>query len=77
MSCCIAAVGVERGWRTFNTLRTPPIAAVPCISDDKDRLIESLKSVKEDFGLDRPGVPADNMGCGLKVLSVPLSSLAA
>jgi hypothetical protein len=45
--------------------------------DDKSSLIERLESEKEDFGLDRPRVPADNLGCGLKVLSVPLSSLAA
>jgi hypothetical protein len=50
---------------------------LPCIPDGKDSLIEMLESGKEYFGLDRPRVPADNMECGLKVLSVPLSSLAA
>jgi hypothetical protein len=53
------------------------IARAPCIPAANDSIIEMLESGKEYFALDRPAVQADTMRCGLKVLSVPLSSLAA
>jgi hypothetical protein len=48
-----------------------------CIPNNKDSLIKIIESGKEVFGIDRPGVTADNTVCGLKNLSVPLSSFAA